>query len=315
MPNEEVRHRLGVLEMTLHAEAERLDPLQRQERVERRGGGAQVSKQLHASLDRVRTGAERRVEGEAVIGRIGVDHAAVFAVCGVVEASALDDGAADRGGVAADELGGRVNDDVGAPLDRVDAIGRRHGVVDDERNPEFMGERRDALDVEHVVSRVGEHLTEVRPGVLLGGVAPLIEVVGILDEGHLDAELGQSVMQQVVGSAVQRRRRHEVLPRLHDVEDGQRRSRLPRGHRKRAGQPDRRGERPFERGESGLENALGGVHETGVDVADLAEREKVGRMIGVTELIGGRLIDRHDRRASGRIRLLTGVDLPGLETP
>ena len=40
-------------------------------------------------------------------------------------------------------------------------------------------------------------------------------------------------------------------------------------------------------------SSTGGVHETGVDVARLAQGEEVGGMRGVVELVAGRLIDRH----------------------
>ncbi len=66
-----------------------------------------------------------------------------------------------------------------------------------------MGDTRDAGQVEDVVLRVGDRLAEERAGVVADGLAPLVEVVGILDEGDLDAELGQRVVEQVVRAAVE----------------------------------------------------------------------------------------------------------------
>ena len=46
-----------------------------------------------------------------------------------------------------------------------------------------------------------------------------VEVVGVVDEGDLDAQLGQRVVEQVVGAAVERRRRHDVVAGLGQVQD------------------------------------------------------------------------------------------------
>ena len=66
-----------------------------------------------------------------------------------------------------------------------------------------MGDRGDAFDVQHVVLRVGDGLTEERLGDGPRRRPPGLGIVGVLDEGDLDAELGQRVVEQVVGAAVQ----------------------------------------------------------------------------------------------------------------
>ena len=58
-----------------------------------------------------------------MVGGIGIDEIGEAAGGLPVELAAVDDDAADGGAVAADELGGRVDDDVGAPLDRPDQAG------------------------------------------------------------------------------------------------------------------------------------------------------------------------------------------------
>ena len=42
--------------------------------------------------------------------------------------------------MAADELGGRMDNDVGTMLDRADQVGRAEGVVDDKRNAVLVGD-------------------------------------------------------------------------------------------------------------------------------------------------------------------------------
>ena len=73
--------------------------------------------------------------------------------------------------------------------------------------------------------------------------------------------------------------------------------------------------RAFEGGDARLHDHLGRVHDARVDVADLGQREQVGRVLGVAELVRGRLVDRHGPGAGGRVGLLTRMDLPRLESP
>ena len=75
-----------------------------------------------------------------------------------------------------------MHDDVGTPLERLDEIRGRHRVVDDERDAELVGDLGDALDVEEVVARVGEHLAVEHLRVVADRAAPRVEVVGVVDE-------------------------------------------------------------------------------------------------------------------------------------
>ena len=69
---------------------------------------------------------------QAVIGRVGlVEHREAARVRFPREAAAVDDGAAERRAVAAQEFRQRMDDDVGAVIDRPQQDRRRHGVVDD----------------------------------------------------------------------------------------------------------------------------------------------------------------------------------------
>jgi hypothetical protein len=120
-----------------------------------------------------------------------------------VEGAAVDDGAADRGAVAAEVLRRGVHDDVGAVLERPDEVRRRDRVVHDERHARGVGDPRDPRDVEHVDQRVGDRLGVERLGVRLRGRAPLLEVVGLVDERDGDPHFRERVVEQVVGAAVE----------------------------------------------------------------------------------------------------------------
>ena len=68
-----------------------------------------------------------------------------------------------------------------------------------------MREIRYCPDVENVVLGIGDGLAIEGLGVGLHCCAPGLEVVWILDEAHLDAELRQGVVEEVVGAAVEAR--------------------------------------------------------------------------------------------------------------
>ncbi len=210
--------------------------------------------------------------------------------------------------MAAEVLRRRVDHDVGAPLERPQQIGRRDRVVHDERHARCVGHARDGLDVEDLGLRVGDGLAEEELGVRPHRRPPRVDVLGVLDEGHLEAELRQRVLQEVDGPAVERWARHDVVARLGDVEDGEGRGGLPGRHEQR---PDA----ALQRGDALLDGILRRVHDPRVDVAELLEGKEVRGVLGVLEDIRGGLVDRQGAGTGRRVRLLSGVDLSGLEGP
>ena len=201
---EELDDRLGVGDVALHAQRQRLQALQHHEGVERRDRCAGVAQPLQACLEDVRAVAQRGPEREAVVALVGLVEPGELLGVTKIEAAAVDDDAADRGAVATDELGGRVHDDIGPVLQRAAQEGRGDRVVDDQRHARLVGGVGHGRDVEDVVARVADRLPVERLGVWLDRGLPGLDVAGVLDEGHLDAHLGQGVTEQVVGSAVQR---------------------------------------------------------------------------------------------------------------
>ena len=111
---------------------------------------------------------------------------------------------------------------------------------------------------------------------------------------------GSDVLEQVVRAAVQAVGRHDLVARSGDGEDGVADGRLPRRQRQRA-------DAALQRRDALLEHVGGRVHDAGVDVAELLQREQVGGMIRIVEDVRRRLVDRHRPGPRGRIGLLTGV--------
>jgi hypothetical protein len=97
---------------------------------------AEVAEQLDARLDDVCDAvADRGGVARTVVGRVGLGEAGeLLDVLRPLELPAVDDDTADDRAVAAEELRRRVDDDVGAVLERADEVRRRDRVVDDERD-------------------------------------------------------------------------------------------------------------------------------------------------------------------------------------
>ena len=178
--------------MTLHPDAERLETLEEKERVQRSDGRADIAQVLKACLQDVLSRAERfgqLREDDPVVARVRFGEIGETTAFHVVELPAVDDDTADGGAVAADELRRRVHGDVRSVEERLAQVRRGHGVVDHERDAVLVGDRRDSLEVEHVALRVADGLGIERLRVGPDRVAPRVQVVGILDEAHLDSEL------------------------------------------------------------------------------------------------------------------------------
>ena len=176
-------------------------------------------------------------------------------------------------------------------------VGRR--VVDDQRQALGMRRVGPGADVDDVELRVADRLGEHETRLVVGEPGDGVGVVGI-GPAHLDAVLRQRVREQVVRAAVQRRDRDDVVAGSRDVEHGVGHGGLARG--RRAG-----GEPALERRDALLEDVPGRVHDARVDVARHLEREQVGGVLGVVELVRRRLVDRHCPRLRGRVRGLTAV--------
>ncbi len=217
--------------------------------------------------------------------------------------------------MATSKLGEAVDDNVGAPLEGPDEVGRGNRVVDDQRDTGIVADLAHTLDVEDVVLRICQHLAIEGLRVGANGGAHLLKIVGVVDERDLDTHLRQGVVEQVVGAAVKRRAGHDVIAGLGQIEDGQGLGRLAAADHQRTGQADGGGAATLQRIDAGFQRPLGGVHQPGVDVAHLGQREQVLGVSRITKFVAGRLVDGHRPGPSGRVGISPDMDLTCLETP
>src|SRR3546814_6812587 len=75
--------------------------------------------------------------------------------------------------VAADVLGGRVHDDVSAMVERT-ADHRSGGIIEDQRNAELFGDRRDFGDWENFQHGIRQGLGVVGAGTRVGRLAEVL---------------------------------------------------------------------------------------------------------------------------------------------
>ena len=287
---EELRHRHRIFAVALHADVQRFKPEVGEQRVERRHRDPHVADELHPQLDRERGGLEVLHIDQPVIGRIRLREVRELAVA-PVEIPLFDDDSADGHGVAVGVFAGRVGHDVRAEVERAAEIGGRKGVVDDERNPGFVGDAGEPLDIEHDEGRIRERLREDRFRVRADCLADRLRVGVGLDEGEFDSELAEGVGEQRDRSAVEARDGDDVVSGPGDVQYGEHRGGLPRADRNG-------GDAALERGHLLLECVDGRICEPGVEEPFALEVEEVGDALGVVVFVGRALVERQRARFS-----------------
>ena len=186
----------------------------------------------------------------------------------------------------AEELRRRVHGDVGADILRPLQVGGRHRVVDDERHAGAVRDLGHGPHVEHLGDRVRDGLGEERPRLGPDRRRPGVGVV-LVDEGDLDAPVGERVLQQVDRAAVELAGGDDVLALLREREQRER-------DRGLTGCDARGGDAAFELGDPALEHQHGRVRGTAVDVAVAAQREQIACLAERAELERVRLVDRRD---------------------
>ena len=200
-----LRDRQRVLAVLAHAQRHAFQPLDEQERVERRHRRAEVAQQHHAHAQDIGDRPER-LGGlrphRAVVAGIGrVQQRLAFLVLIPREVAAVDHHAADRGAVAADVFRGRIHHHGRAMVERPHQR-RRGGVVHDQRNAELAGRspRPRRWGTRSASGSAASRRSRRGCGHRWRARTPR---VGRIDEAGLDALVLQRVGEQVPGAAVQ----------------------------------------------------------------------------------------------------------------
>ena len=164
--------------------------LQEQEGIEGRNRRACVAQENRADIGDERRRADRIREGHAMVARIRISNRRIMPARLPVELAGIDNDAAERRAVTADELRRGMHNDVRAVLNRANQVGRAERVVNHQRQIVPMGDCRNCVDVGNIAVRVAEGFQINRAGVALNGILDLGEVVRI-HERRGDAEMRQ----------------------------------------------------------------------------------------------------------------------------
>ena len=180
---------------------QRLQSDQLQVCVERALHGTERAQVFDADAPDERFGAKRPGEAAPVAVDVGDDllrpRELQETAVRPVEPSGVDDHAADGVAMPGDALGGRMHNDVGAEFDRAQQVRRRHGVVENQRQPVPVRQIGQRTDIGDGGVRVGDRLGEDGTGRGTDQRLDLMQVVDVLDEISVDAELRQEVAERI----------------------------------------------------------------------------------------------------------------------
>ncbi len=298
-------HAAGVLHVPRHAQRQRFDALQQLPCRHRVHARAEIAQAFAAGAQQEGRHGAFLGKHHVVEARVRLGQLRMPAGRHVIEGAAVDQHAADGGAVPAQELGGRVVEQVGTVCKRLQQPWRGEGRIDQQRHAGIVRDRRHGRDVEHVQPWVAQRLAKQQARLGADGRAPAVDVARP-DKGGFDAEAAQRVVQQVVRTAVQRRRRHDMRARAHQCDDGQ----VQRGLARRRGD---RADAVFQCRHALFEHRHGGVGEARVDVARALHVEQRGSVLAVAEDEGGGEVDRRRAGAGGRVGRGTGMQRQRVE--
>ena len=302
----------GVFGVLPLPEAQGLQPLEELEGVE----GAQTGPDIpepedprpegEGDVPHPRQIAEGFPEFETVVPRVRFGEFRELAVS-PVEFSAVDDHAAYRGPVTADELRRGGRQDVGAEIERPHKP-HADGVVHHKRDPRPVGDPGDRLEIGDVDLRVSDRFGIDGPRLVRDCRRERLGLFRI-DEPYGSSQFGQRIMEQLVGPAVEVVAGDDLIAEARDRQEPQRDCRHPRR--------DAEGARASLQGGDSLLKDIGRrIHDPRIDVSERLQREEIRCMVRILENIGCGLIDGHRPRARRRIRVfLTGMHRQGIDFP
>ena len=120
------------------------------------------------------------------------------------------DDAAETAALTVDMLGGGIDDDMRAELERLLLQRRRKDIVDDKARADRIGELGHEGDVDHLERRIGRALQEEQLGVRPHRLFPFLRL-GAVDQRRLDTVFRHQRLDHPAARAEQRARRHDVI--------------------------------------------------------------------------------------------------------
>ena len=163
--------------------------------------------------------AEPFCEGQVIIEALRRRHGRILVGMGFpIKAPAIDDHAANRIAVSANELGQRMDDDMRAMLQRAAEIRRGHRIIDHIDHAMLFRDRSDGRHVSDDATWIGEALGEDDARLFIDRRLDSGEVIDV-DKFDIPVELFEGVAELIDRSAIELLRRDDLGAWLHqDVE-------------------------------------------------------------------------------------------------
>jgi len=191
-------------------------------------------------------------------------------------------------------------------LDGSQEDGRHHGVIADYRQTVAVGQVGDFAKLRHIILGITDALEVEAAGVFVDELFDLLGMVGV-EEADFDVELFEGLTKEGPGAAIEVGGGDEILAGMGDGQDRSGDSSLSAG-KGQAGRSAVQSSQAF------FQHIVGGVHQAGVDIAELLQGEEVRGVVGVFEYVAGGGVDGHGPGGSGRVGLLPGVQGQGCQT-
>ena len=223
-----------------------------------------------------------------------------------IVATAVDNHATHCRTVAIDPLGCRLQNDVGTPLKRIAEVATRaERIIDHEGHIVAVRHLGNTLQIRHIAGRITHTLDIYSARIFVDQRLHRLDRI-VLCNAALDTQLTQRNLELIVRSAIQERRGNDVLSLLSQRSDCQQNSRHTARHCQRTC-------RIVQRCNTLLVRRRGGVLQTGIDIAALAQFEQACGVVAIAEMVCSRRIDRHTTRA-GLVDVIATMNLARLET-
>ena len=201
--------------------------------------------------------------------------------------------------MAAEELGQRVQYNIGAIVDGTHQYGCRHGIVDDERHSGPMCHIGDRFKITDVAGRVAHRFAEESTSIFIDQCFKIDRLIG-LGEADRDAEPRQHVSEQGMGRAIKLWHGNDVSAGIRNIQRRIIQRGLPGAHAQG-------GRAAFEQSHTLFEHCIGGISDAGIPVAVDFEIEQSRAVLRTVEGIGHGLIDRHRDGSGGGIGVETAM--------
>ena len=290
---------LGVCDVAFHAQAQRLNPEQGRKTVKRRLAAAHVAQDLHPRFEYHGRCPEVGVY-QAVIRRVRFGKVRK-ASAGPVKIAAIHNHAADGCAAAAQKLGRAVGDNMRAPFKRPTQIRRGKRVVDHHRDMMRLGNGRHFLKGENRNIRVAQGLAIDNFGIGLDGLFKFFRL-GRVYKGRANAHAREGMRELIKRAAIQPAAGHNMVTLATQRHDGH--------HLRGVAAAGRQPPHPaLKGGDPLLQHIIGRVHDARVDIAGFAQREQIGRVLGILKLITRSVVNRNGSAARRWVGDLSCVQL------